>query len=44
MSAQLRLVAPSNVFRSVPNRPANAELRNREYLTPKEVEKLTKEA
>ena len=44
MNAQLRLVNPSNVFRSVPVRPANAELRTREYLTPAEVEKLTKEA
>jgi integrase len=44
MSAHLRLVAPKHENRSVPVRPANAELRTREYLTPKEVEKLTKEA
>ena len=39
-----RLVEPSNENRSVPIRPANAELRTREYLTPKEVEKLIKTA
>ena len=39
MSAQLRLVKPSNQNRSVPVRPANADLRTREYLTVKEVEK-----
>jgi integrase len=52
MSATLRLVTPSNENRSVavaPRRatalrPPNAELRTREYLTPAEVEKLTKEA
>jgi integrase len=44
MNAHLRLVAPSNENRSVPIRPANAELRTREYLTEAEVEKLTKEA
>jgi integrase len=44
MSAQLRLVTPSNENRSVPVRPANAELRTREYLTPAEVEKLIKTA
>src|ERR1700734_4453066 len=44
MNAQLRLVTPSNENRSVPTRPANAELRTREYLTPAEVEKLAKEA
>jgi integrase len=44
MNAQLRLVAPSNVNRSVPIRPANSELRNPEYLTPAEVGKLMKEA
>jgi len=44
MTAQLRLVTPSNLNRSVPIRPANSELRNREYLTPAEVEKLMKEA
>src|SRR3984957_6867586 len=44
MSAHLRVVAPNNEFRSVPVRPANSELRSREYLTADEVEKLTKEA
>ena len=44
MSAHVRLVKPSHVFRSVPACPANAELRTREYLTPAEVEKLIKEA
>jgi integrase len=44
MSAHLRVVAPRNVFRSVPVRPANADLRQREYLTPDEVEKLIKVA
>jgi hypothetical protein len=44
MSAHLRLVAPCHKNRSVPTRPANAELRTREYLTPKEVEKLIKTA
>lgn len=40
MSAQLRLVEPRNENRTVPARPANAELRPREYLTAAEVEKL----
>jgi integrase len=44
MAAHLRVVTPSNVNRSVPVRPANAELRSREYLTAAEVEKLMKEA
>ena len=52
MNATLRLVTPSNENRSVavaPRRatavrPPNAELRTREYRTPAEVEKLTKEA
>ena len=44
MSAQLRLVEPGNKNRTVPIRPANAELRTREYLTPAEVEKLFKTA
>src|SRR5262249_30117232 len=44
MSAHLHLVEPRNENRSVPVRPANAELRQREYLTPKEVEKLIKTA
>ena len=33
MTAHLRLVEPSNENRSVPSRPANADLRPREYLT-----------
>jgi integrase len=44
MAAHLRVVTPRNQNRSVPVRPANAELRSREYLTPAEVEKLMKEA
>ena len=43
MDAQLRLIEPSNVNRSVrrpPGRATNADLRPREYLTPDEVEKL----
>ena len=44
MAAHLRVVEPRNVFRSVPVRPANAELRPREYLTPAEVERLIKAA
>jgi integrase len=44
MNAQLRLVTSRNESRSVPIRPANAELRTREYLTPSEIEKLSKEA
>ena len=44
MSAQLHLVKPRYVNRSVPVRPPNSELRTREYLTPAEVEKLMKEA
>jgi len=44
MAAHLRVVTPRNVNRSVPVRPANAELRSREYLTPAEVERLMKAA
>jgi integrase len=44
MIAQLRLVKPRNENRSVPTRPANGDLRTREYLTPSELEKLMKEA
>jgi len=44
MSAQLRLVTPRHKNRSVPIRPANAELRSREYLTVAEVERLMKSA
>jgi integrase len=44
MGARLRVVQPSNENRSVPVRPPNSELRAREYLTPAEVERLTREA
>ena len=44
MAAHLRLIEPHHENRSVPTRPANAELRNREYLTPKEIERLIKTA
>ena len=44
MTSHLRLVRPSNENRSVPIRPANSELRSREYLTRAEVEKLMKAA
>jgi type 1 fimbriae regulatory protein FimB/type 1 fimbriae regulatory protein FimE len=40
MNAHLRLVKSRHENRSVPVRPANSELRSREYLTPAEVEKL----
>jgi integrase len=38
--ANLRLVEPNNIYRKVPRRKPNAEMRTREYLTPAEVEKL----
>ncbi len=44
MTAQLRLVAPRHENRTVPIRPANADLRQREYLTAAEVEKLIETA
>lgn len=44
MAAHLRVIEPRNENRSVPIRPANAELRSREYLTAVEVEKLIKAA
>jgi integrase len=44
MIAQLKLIKPRHVNRSVPIRPSNADLRTREYLTPQEIEKLLKEA
>jgi integrase len=44
MIAQLRIVKPRNENRTVPVRPANSELRPREYLTPAEVERLIKAA
>src|SRR3974390_131468 len=40
MTTHLRLGKTRNQKRTVPTRPANAELRTREYLTPKEVERL----
>ena len=39
MVPNLRLVAPNNIYRKVPTRKPNAEMRTREYLTPAEVEK-----
>jgi type 1 fimbriae regulatory protein FimB/type 1 fimbriae regulatory protein FimE len=42
MSAHLRVVDRRNENRSVLVRPANSELRQREYLTHKEIEKLIK--
>jgi type 1 fimbriae regulatory protein FimB/type 1 fimbriae regulatory protein FimE len=44
MTAHLRVIESRHVNRSVPVRPANSDLRPREYLTPAEVEKLIKEA
>ncbi len=45
MPAPLRLVTPTNQNRTVmPVRPANAELRPREYLTQAEIERLMKVA
>jgi type 1 fimbriae regulatory protein FimB/type 1 fimbriae regulatory protein FimE len=40
----LRLVAPRHENRTVPIRPANASIRQREYLTAAEVDKLIKVA
>jgi integrase len=42
MSARLRLVKSGHENRSVPIRPANSELRQREFLTEREVKKLVK--
>ena len=44
MAAHLKLIEPRNENRSVLIRPANAELRSREYLTEAEVERLIKTA
>lgn len=44
MTVHLRVVEPGHIFRSVPVRPANSELRPREYLTLAEIEKLLKAA
>jgi len=44
MSEHLRLVSPRHENRSVPTRPANGDLRQREYLTPQEIERLMKAA
>jgi integrase len=48
MKPQLRVVDPCHenrqVERTMPVRPANADLRSREYLTPDEIEKLIKAA
>src|SRR5262252_4798036 len=40
MVSNLRRVEPNNIYRKVPTRKPNAEMRTREYLTPDEVEKL----
>ena len=40
MVPNLRLIEPNNIYRKVPTRKPNAEMRTREYLTPDEVEKL----
>ena len=40
MVPNLRVVEPNNIYRKVPTRRPNAEMRTREYLTPAEVEKL----
>ena len=40
MAPNLRVVQPNNIFRKVPRRRPNAEMRSREYLTPNEVDKL----
>ena len=48
MKTNLQLVSPNNENRTVetsrPIRPANSDLRSREYLTPAEVEKLIEAA
>ncbi len=44
MTVHLRVVTPRNENRSVPVRPTNADMRQREYLTPDEVDKLIKAA
>ena len=40
MVPNLRVVEPNNIYRKVPTRKPNAEMRTREYLTPAEVERL----
>ena len=40
VAPNLRVVEPNNIFRKVPTRRPNAQMRTREYLTPAEVEKL----
>ena len=37
MVPNLRAVEPNNLYRKVPTRKPNAEMRTREYLTPAEV-------
>ena len=49
MNARLKLVEPCNEngqvdIKPMPLRPANADLRSREYLTPAEIERLLKAA
>ena len=38
------MVGPGDIFRQVPERKRNEELRSREYLTPAEIDKLIKAA
>ncbi len=40
MAPNLRVVEPNNIFRKVPRRRPNVEVRSREYLTLPEVDKL----
>ncbi len=40
MAPNPRMVEPNNIFRKVPRRKPNAEVRSREYLTLQEVDKL----
>ena len=42
--SRLRVVGPGDIFRQVPERKRNEELRSREYLTPAEIDKLIKAA
>src|SRR5262245_5891325 len=45
LQAHLRLVTPTNQNWTVgPKRPCNGDMRSREYMTPREVEKLIKAA
>ena len=42
--AKLKLVPPTHQNRTMPSRPVNSDLRQREYLTPHEIERLIKAA